>query len=158
MNEATLSGLRSIIFSVDTMTTIIIYFLPKFLASKNDLNGSTALSVSSFSNINASGVDHSNSNINKNGIVLLADNDNIRRDSSNYYTTEPNTNMNGSEREHTSTDHSANVVTFSEGMFPISKMSHDLMDAKVEPVVEVDDNEKYIASKNVMKLDLVSDK
>ena len=55
VNEATLSGLRSLIFSVDTMATIIIYFLPKFLASNNDPNRSMLSSFNAFSNTNLSG-------------------------------------------------------------------------------------------------------
>lgn len=42
VNEATLSGLRSLIFSIDTLATIIIYFVPKFLAA--DPNRSSMMS------------------------------------------------------------------------------------------------------------------
>jgi hypothetical protein len=55
MSAATLSGIRSVIFSVDTMATIIIYFLPKFLESNVDPNLSLRASFYGLSNYNISG-------------------------------------------------------------------------------------------------------
>jgi 7 transmembrane sweet-taste receptor of 3 GCPR len=53
-SEATISGLRSLIFSADTAATILIYFMPKFLSKQQEQPG-TMFAISGLSNQNQSG-------------------------------------------------------------------------------------------------------
>lgn len=48
VDGATLNYVRSLLFSLDTMVTIVIYFVPKFLADDNAYGASSRTSVSGF--------------------------------------------------------------------------------------------------------------
>ena len=124
VNEATLSGLRSLIFSVDTMATIFIYFLPKFLTNTTDPNGSMSLSMSSLSKLNSS-------------VNAFAQNVIRRQSSTNFSVRPPDTTI-MSPTENEVHENSVHGMT---SLQPIERISPPIDDMKLIDEEEVEPSE-----------------
>jgi hypothetical protein len=126
-----LSGLRSLIFSVDTMATIVIYFVPKFLAGNHDdpHSSTSLLSLSSLTKVNLSGVGHS---VNAMAQTIL------RRQSSTPFmvvrlNTTTTTTINPTEHE--VSESSVNALPSLQSMVPVSQLNYI-----EEDVVRIDED------------------
>ena len=140
VNESTLSGLRSLIFSVDTLATIVIYFLPKFLANKNDPNRSMLSSFSGFSNTNLSGsMGGGGSSSNSNNVFTT---NLIRRQSSKHFKPKPQQDVTVTEKDVTET--SLNQLSRAS----ILSVSRNVQSELIKEDDELEENADCVADQN----------